>query len=130
MCRQIEGCDNSVSEALVGSKGTCQVNNYTITGANAWKFRGQATIDPYVQEHTDLIASIRDGKPLNELKKVAESTLTAIMGREAGYTGKVVTWDDVVNQQTVLAPPSIDLSATAADAAGADARRDHELRLP
>ena len=43
--------------------------------------------DTYVQEHTDLIASIRDGKPLNELKQVAESTLTAIMGRMSAYTG-------------------------------------------
>ena len=51
------------------------------------------------------------------------------MGREAAYTGKVVTFDDIVNSTTVLAPPSIDLSADAADAAGADARRDHELRL-
>ncbi len=43
---------------------------------------------PYVQEHTDLIDSIRAGKPLNELKNVAESTLTAIMGRMSAYTGK------------------------------------------
>ncbi len=47
----------------------------------------------YVQEHTDLIASIRAGKPLNELKQVAESTLTAIIGRMSAYTGKTLTWE-------------------------------------
>ena len=50
-----------------------------------------------MQEHTDLIASIRKGKPINELKTVAESTLTAIMGRKSAYTGKVVTLDEIVN---------------------------------
>ena len=53
--------------------------------------------NPYVQEHIDLFASIRDGKPLNELKQVAESTLTAIMGRMSAYTGKAVTWDEALH---------------------------------
>jgi hypothetical protein len=113
MCRQQQGTAGSVSEALVGSKGTCQVNDYKITGPNA--FDGGAIkrkeLDPYQQEHTDFIASIRKGEPLSELKWVAESTASAIMGREAAYTGKVITFDDIVNSTTVLAPPSIDLSA-------------------
>ena len=45
-----------------------------------------ASVDPYVQEHTDLIKSIRDGKPLNEGKRIADSTLCAIMGRESAYS--------------------------------------------
>ncbi len=114
MCRQQQGTAGSVSEALVGSKGTCQVNDYKITGPNA--FDGGAIkrkeLDPYQQEHADFIASIRKGEPVSELKWVTESTASAIMGREAAYTGKVVTFDDVVNSTTVLAPPSIDLSAT------------------
>ena len=51
------------------------------------------------------------------------------MGREAAYTGKVVTFDDIVNSTTVLAPPVPRPVGRAVDAAGADARRDHELRL-
>ncbi len=113
MCRQQQGTAGSVSEALVGTKGTSQVNDYKITGAKA--FDGGALkrkeLDPYQQEHADFIASIRKGEPLSELKWVTESTASAIMGREAAYTGKVVTFDDVVNSTTVLAPPSIDLSA-------------------
>ena len=103
MCRQQQGTAGSVSEALVGSKGTCQVNDYKITGPNA--FDGGAIkrkeLDPYQQEHTDFIASIRKGEPISELKLVTESTASAIMGREAAYTGKVVTFDDIVNSPVV-----------------------------
>ncbi len=105
-CRQIQNCENNVSESLVGTKGFCQVNKYSITGARAWKFPGQDN-KPYVQEHTDLIASIRAGKPYNELKSVAESTLTAILGRMAAYTGKAVTWDQALNSKESLMPEKI-----------------------
>jgi predicted dehydrogenase len=100
MCRQLEGGDDNVSEALVGTKGNCQANGYTINGKRILtKDQDRAATDPYVQEHTDLIASIRSGKPYNELKNVAESTLTAIMGRMATYTGKPVTWDKALNSK-------------------------------
>jgi len=108
MCRQIEGCDKSVSEALIGDKGRSQVDKYEITGAKAWKFTEQDN-RPYVQEHTDFIASIRAGKPYNELKTVAESTLTAIMGRMSTYSGKVVTWDQALNSQETLMPSGLTL---------------------
>lgn len=108
MCRQIEGCDKSVSEALVGDKGRSQVDKYTITGGKAWSFGGTDN-RPYVQEHADFIASIRSGKPYNELKTVAESTLTAIMGRMSAYTGKVVTWEQALNSQEQLMPAGLTL---------------------
>ena len=110
MCRQIEGCEKNVSEALVGDKGSCQTeadkSKYEITGPRAWRFTAQDS-RPYVQEHTDFIASIRAGKPLNELKTVAESTLTAIMGRMSAYTGKAVTWDQALNSQEPLVPANM-----------------------
>jgi predicted dehydrogenase len=109
MCRQAVGTDGSVSEALVGTKGNCQVNRYQITGSKPWSLKVDKTKDPdpYVVEHTDLIASIRAGKPINELKQVAESTLTAIMGRMSAYTGKVVTWEQALNSQEILMPESL-----------------------
>lgn len=110
MCRQIAGCEKNVSEALTGSKGFCQVNRYTITGGKTWRFPGKDN-RPYVQEHTDLIESIRAGKPNNELKNVAEATLTAIMGRMAAYTGKAVTWEQALNSKEDLMPPTLDWSA-------------------
>ncbi len=118
-CRQISNCGPSdVSEALVGTKGQCQVNEYRINGqqvAQRSRGRRRAEGDPYVQEHTDLIESIRSGQPLNELKNVAESTLTAIMGRMSAYTGQPVTWDFVLNKsKEELMPPSLDWNMTLA----------------
>ncbi len=77
-------------EKIVGTKGTSNCSG-SITGQNAWSFDGKG-IDPMVQEHKDLIASIRSGKPLNEGQRVAESTLTAIAARMAAYTGRTFTW--------------------------------------
>jgi myo-inositol 2-dehydrogenase/D-chiro-inositol 1-dehydrogenase len=105
--RQMPNCENNVSEALVGTKGFCQVNKYAISGPRAWKFPGKDNL-PYVQEHTDLIVSIRAGKPYNELKNVAETTMTAILGRMAAYTGKAVTWEQALNSKEDLTPPKID----------------------
>ena len=62
---------------------------------------------PYQQEHVDLINSIRAGKPLNEAKRIAESTLTAIMGRMSAYTGKEVTWDQAMNSKLNLWPDEV-----------------------
>jgi hypothetical protein len=108
MSRQIANCENSVSEALVGTKGTCQVDRYTINGEPVVaRQRGRGETSPYVQEHTDLIESIRSGKPLNELKNVAESTLTAIMGRMSAYTGKAITWDQALASQENLMPANL-----------------------
>jgi hypothetical protein len=109
MCRQQPDCANSVSEALVGTKGTSQVDKYTLTGSQSWKRADMRDkdVDPYVQEHTDLIASIRAGKPLNELQQVSESVLTAIMGRMAAYTGKVVTWEQALNSEESLVPEQV-----------------------
>ncbi len=105
--RQIPNCENSVSEALHGTKGFCQVNKYEITGEKGWRYAGKNNL-PYVQEHTDLIASLRAGKPYNELKGVAESTLTAIMGRMAAYTGQAVTWEQALNSEESLMPTKLE----------------------
>ncbi len=97
-CRHIPG-DNDVSEAVVGTKGVCKVNNYLINGKQA----GEDNIDAYVQEHIDLLNSIRAGKPLNELKQVTESTFTAIFGRNSAYACKTLKWDDALaaNEDTM-----------------------------
>ena len=82
------------------------MNKYSIAGARPWKFEGKDNA-PYVQEHTDFIASLRAGKPLNELKTVAESTMTAIMGRMAAYTGQAVTWDQALDSKEILMPDGL-----------------------
>lgn len=83
-CRQIDGASNKVSERIVGTKGVSNCSG-SIQGENAWRYEGPNP-NPYVEEHKDLIASIRSGNPLNEGRRVAESTLCAIMGRESAYS--------------------------------------------
>ncbi len=110
--RQIEGTDGNVSEAVVGTKGGWESNGYRFTGASKHRIRGRE-INPYVQEHIDLLASIRAGKPLNELRTVAESTLTAIMGRMSAYTGKTVTWEEALNSKQNLMPAKLEFGPLA-----------------
>ncbi len=112
MARQIPGCENNVSEALVGTKGTWNSNGFRFTGESRTRIREMGT-NPYVQEHTDLIASIRAGKPLNELKTVAESTLTAIMCRMSAYTGKAVTWEQALNSKEDTFPKNLEFGPNA-----------------
>jgi len=101
-CRQISGCSNDISEFVKGTRGTSQINAYRIN--NDVVFRNRQAPNPYVQEHTDLITSIRAGRPINELQNVAESTLTAIMGRMSAYTGQTITWEQATRSTQNLMP--------------------------
>jgi len=107
MCRQQDGTASRVGERFVGTRGTSDGHS-VIEGAASWSWDPQAPkVNPYVQEHADLVASIRAGRPLNEGRQVAESTLTAIMGREAAYTGQEVTWDELWNCPLDLVPTDV-----------------------
>ena len=107
MCRQIPNCANDVSETLVGSKGQWHSNGYRFSGASRGRIRAEHEVNPYVQEHIDLLESIVSRKPINELKQVAESTLTAIMGRNSAYSGKAITWDQAVNSKLDTFPQTL-----------------------
>ncbi|MFO0961145.1 MAG: Gfo/Idh/MocA family oxidoreductase [Isosphaeraceae bacterium] len=103
--RQINGCQNIVAEAVIGSRGTSNcADRVEVKGGEKWRFRGTSP-NPYQQEHQDLIASILEGKPINEAKAIAESTLTGILGREAAYSGQAVTWDEAMKSDRRLGPP-------------------------
>jgi predicted dehydrogenase len=105
-CRQIDGTHSRVGENVVGTKGTSNAAG-SIWGENKWRFDGEQR-SPYEQEHVDLIASIKAGTPLNEAQRIAESTLTAIMAREAAYTGQEVTWDQIMASNLTTAPVALD----------------------
>jgi predicted dehydrogenase len=111
MCRQTAGAAENVSERVVGASGfsyTDSADGY-IKGAKPYE-NPQASPNPYVQEHADLVASIKAGKPLNEGRQVAESCLTAIMGRMSAYTGRALSWDWVMNSSKLdLTPPHMEL---------------------
>jgi len=118
--RQIAGSWISTRSYADGLKGTADLGNYRIEGANAWHFHGAAP-NPYQVEHDVLMAAIRQDKPHNEVEYGAMSTMTAILGRYATYSGQMVSWEDALNSKVVLAPARYAFDApppVVADAAG------------
>jgi predicted dehydrogenase len=91
MCRQMDGCTENVSERIVGTKGVAYLDGATgkITGNKPFEPK-EASPNPYEVEHADLVAAIRNNEPINEAKRVAESSLTAIAGRMSTYTGRAL----------------------------------------
>lgn len=101
--RQWNGSAGQVNDWVFGSKGVCDVFKHQITGESPWKSEAKGK-DMYQQEHDELFASIRSGKPINNGDYMAKSTLMAIMGRMAAYTGKQITWDQALNSKEDLSP--------------------------
>lgn len=108
--RQIAGCYNENSDYIYGSKATGLINggrDVRIQGQKNWKYRGPKK-DMYQVEHDELFESIRKGEPLNDGDRMVTSCLMGVMGRMAAYTGKEVTWDDVMNSTNQLVPPNLE----------------------
>ena len=109
-CRHIRGAWSSVSEHVQGSKGSADVSGYMIHANRRapWKFHSKNQVDPYQQEHTDLFAAIRNNTKYNEAFNGAKSTMTALLGRMATYSGTEVTWEEALNSKVVLSPDDYD----------------------
>ncbi|MGQ8337138.1 Gfo/Idh/MocA family protein [Sunxiuqinia sp. A32] len=119
MCRQIDNCANGTGELIVGTEGytNCQNTIFNHDGSIKWKFEypkdengqpmNKIKIPPYVQEHMHLVHAIRTGGYVNQAEQTAISTLTAIMGRTAAYTGKKITWDEIFKSDMDLGPKEI-----------------------
>lgn len=102
--RQVNGCDGNVSEQVYGTKGVALLNdNGSIVirdyeGNELWKYdyETKPVKNPYEQEHIHLVESIRLNKKINQAEDLAYSTMVAIQGRESAYTGKPITWDEIM----------------------------------
>jgi predicted dehydrogenase len=102
--RQIDGCAGRVNEQIFGTKGIAYLNDrgeikiVDREGNLLWEYDYEAkpVNDPYHQEHIHLVESIRLGKKINQAEDLAYSTQIAIQGREAAYTGKAITWDEIM----------------------------------
>jgi predicted dehydrogenase len=110
-CRHIHGCWNSVSEHVVGTKGTCDVSAHTIRGATPWRFRKGEVKNAYQVEHDELFDAIRNNKPRNDADYGATSTMTAILGRLCTYSGKMIEWEDAMKSNLNLFPDKLDWDA-------------------
>ncbi len=114
--RQIEGCYNENADYVLGVDGTCTIGRSPtprIEGKTNWTWSGEK-YDMYQREHDVLFASIRKQQPVNDGKRMATSTLLAIMGRMAAYTGQEVTWDQALNSQEKLFPDHLDWNGSLA----------------
>jgi myo-inositol 2-dehydrogenase/D-chiro-inositol 1-dehydrogenase len=147
MCRQINGCSGGgVAERMQGTKGSSNCKNTVVdlAGTEVWKYEypldkegkptNNVSVDPYLQEHIDLVTAIRTNKPINEAENTAISTMVAIMGRISAYTGKETTYEEMMNSDLKLGPTvfafgpvdidkSVPIAGLAYDAAAEAARQ-------
>jgi len=111
-CRQIGQCPGDNSDYILGEKGISHINSWApphkilVDGQEPW-VSTKDNPSMYQVEHNELFASIRNGQPMNDGEWMAHSTLMAIMGREAAYTGQTVTWDQILNSEQRLLPENL-----------------------
>jgi predicted dehydrogenase len=118
-CRQIDSCANGTGELVMGTEGytNCVNTIWDLNGNVKWQFEypkdengntmSQLKIPAYVQEHMHLVHAIRKGEYVNQAEETALSTLTAIMGRTAAYTGQMVTWEEMMKSDMQLGPKEL-----------------------
>lgn len=108
-CRQSDDCFNGTDDHVFGTKGQAQVQRHTITaGGDDWAPAGKPVYgEMYQVEHNELFAAIRAGKPINDGEASAHSTLMALLGRQAAYTGQRITWKQMLESQQSLAPETL-----------------------
>ena len=114
--RQQNGCAADNSDYFMGGDGVAQIvrafsGPFVIKGKENWRFREDKPTDMYQQEHNELFAAIRSGNTINDGVPMAYSTLLAIMGRMAAYTGQEITWEHALNSKEQLVPATPDWKA-------------------
>jgi myo-inositol 2-dehydrogenase / D-chiro-inositol 1-dehydrogenase len=113
-CRHIEGCDTQVNEHAHGTKGLAHLDDGSgpvIENADGrWKSKARK-VDNHHREHHDMFAALRRGEVYNEGDYGAESTMTAILGRMATYSGDVIRWDEALQKGIDLSPAQYDFAA-------------------
>ena len=97
------GCYSEVSDIILGTKGRAYLMKNRIEGETNWRYKG-AKVDPYQKEQDELFASIRSGKPINNGRYMALSTMTGILGQIASFTGQKISWDQAIAAGNVFGP--------------------------
>ena len=100
-CRQIPGCQNQVAEFAEGTKGSASLANRSRCSLSNrkevfWQSARRSKENPYQVEHDALFQAIREDLPYNEAEYGATSTMTAVLGRLATYSGKTITWEQAM----------------------------------
>jgi myo-inositol 2-dehydrogenase / D-chiro-inositol 1-dehydrogenase len=122
-CRQIPGTKEAVTEAFHGTNGSAPWPGkiQTRSGHTLWEHDDKNDPNPYQVEHDELFEAIAKGEyKFEDAENAAKSTLTAIMGRMATYSGQLIEWDAALNAQASLMPEKLDWKALPKPAAGTD----------
>jgi myo-inositol 2-dehydrogenase / D-chiro-inositol 1-dehydrogenase len=121
MVREIDGCTNRIGDIIFGTKGytNCQNLISDYDGNVIWEYEypvdedgrstGRVAISPYDQEMINLVTAIRAGNTINGAQDLAVSSMVGVMGRESAYTGRDITWDDMMNSNLKLGPEEFDM---------------------
>lgn len=113
--RQMVGLYNENADYIMGTDGVVTIGRGKIpkiTGKNPWSWTGGEPYEMYQKEHDVLFASIRKSKPVNDGERMATSTMLAMLGRMAAYTGEQLTWEQALNSQEKLGPDKVDWNAS------------------
>ena len=133
-CRHMPNCFNSVSETILGTKGTLSLGDGGTqikdrTGKSIWRYRNtDEDGDPYQNEHNELYKAIRENKSLNNANYGAQSTFTALLGRYATYSGKLVKWDEALAWNNSELPEKLDFKSPTRF--GPDAEGNYPVPVP
>ncbi len=103
LCRTQHGCYGNSDDIVMGTKGTCYLGRCRIEGENPWRYEGPDN-NPYDAEQAALVESVRSGQPINSGYHMCDSTLLAILGQIACYTGRETTWEAACQSELQFGP--------------------------
>jgi predicted dehydrogenase len=126
-CRQQDGCITSIQDHFFGTKGHCDLMGCRIEGETNWRYEGP-DCNRFDLEHVALFSAIRSGNPINNSLYMARSSMLAIMATWACYTGQVITWEEAMKSNLVIAPERLAMDAD--PPAKPDAGGNYPLPVP
>ena len=131
-CRQIPGCWSSVTEKVDGTNGTGEACWLQPKGKDRWNYTGRDDKGAFVQEHINQVEAIRSGTKLHDGWHAATSTMIAVMGRMATYSGKEILWNEATQRGSALFPYDQELSFETAPPVmpGPDGTYEHTVAIP
>ena len=129
LCQTRAGCYPTWDDIIMGTKGVCHWSACRIQGETNWRYEGPRT-DPSTEEQKILIGSIRDGHPVNHGDTMIDSTYIAIMGQIACYTGRQVTWEQMMQADFEFEPKLADVRLDMESPIKPDATGNYPLPIP
>lgn len=129
LCQTRSNCYPLWDDIIMGTKGVCHWTACRIEGETNWKYAGP-TNDPNVEEQKILIGALREGRVVNHGNTMIDSTYMAIMGQLACYSGKTVTWDQMMAADFEFEPKLADVRLDMEAPVKPDATGNYPLPVP